>query len=93
MQPAVCIHGLLCHLSHVEVTHEDVSTPEADFTDSLLVWVIKLGLAAWDLLTTALGKHVFRITTSRLNVREFLLFIMEIKMYLVILKAVGIEIV
>lgn len=57
MQPALCIESLLCLVGHVEVTHEDVTAPEADLTVSLLVRVVQLRLAARDLFTTTAGRN------------------------------------
>lgn len=44
VQPALRVQSLLCLLGHVEVTHEDVASPEADFAHSVLVWVVQLRL-------------------------------------------------
>lgn len=59
VQPALCIQSLLRLLWHVEVTHEHVTTPEADFSVSLLVRVVQLRLAPWDLFTTAAEQNTF----------------------------------
>lgn len=53
VQPSLCIQSLLRLLRHVEVTHEHVTTPEADLSVSLFVWVVQLRLTPWDLFTTA----------------------------------------
>lgn len=53
VQPTLAIECLLCLVRHVEVTHEDVTAPEADLTISFLVWVVQLCLAPQNLLTTA----------------------------------------
>lgn len=57
VQPALCIRSLLRLVGQVEVTHEDVATPEADLTVSLLVGVVQLCLAPWELLTTAAAQN------------------------------------
>lgn len=53
VQPAFCIQSLLRLVRCIEVTHEDVATPEADLAVPLLVRVVQLCCATWDLLTTA----------------------------------------
>lgn len=53
VQPALFIQSIFRLVGHVKVPHEDVATPEADFTISLLVWVVQLCFAPWDLFTTA----------------------------------------
>lgn len=52
VQPALGIESLLGLVGHVEVTHEDVTAPEADLAISLLVRVVQLRLAPWNLFTT-----------------------------------------
>lgn len=61
MQPSFCIERLLCLFRHVEVTHEDVPTPEADLTVSFLVRVVQLCLAPWKLYATAAEHNAFLI--------------------------------
>lgn len=67
MQPALCIKSLLRLVGHVEVTHEDVTAPEADFAVSLLIRVVQLRLAPWDLFTTTerTKQHLFNPTPSK----------------------------
>lgn len=102
MQPALCIESLLCFVGHVEVTHEDVAAPEADLTVSLLVRVVQLRLAPWDLYTTTAGQN--SIFLSHHQPRFELSLICQCKeiqcqkqvevkreMYLVSLKASGRE--
>lgn len=62
MQPALGIQSLLGLLGHVEVTHEDVAAPEADFTHSILVWVVQLRLTPGKVDTAALGDKTFKAT-------------------------------
>lgn len=104
MQPALCIESLLRLIGHVEVTHEDVTPPEADLAISLLVRVVELRLAPWDLFTTATGQNsVFQIHRYA-RVLTWLRFVSARKfgpnrvearteMYLVSLKASGMEMV
>lgn len=62
VQPALCIQSLLRLVGHVEVAHEDVATPEADLTVSLLIGVVQLCLATWEFLTTAAGQNKISLT-------------------------------
>lgn len=57
VQPALGIQSLLRLVGHVEVTHEDVAAPEADLTVPVLVWVVQLRLASWDLFTAAAAQN------------------------------------
>lgn len=59
VQPALCIQRLLCLVWRIEVTHEDVATPEADLAISFLVGVVQLCCAARDLLTAATINKAF----------------------------------
>lgn len=57
VQPALGVESALCLVGHVEVTHEDMTAPEADLTVSILVRVVQLRLAPWNLFTTATGQN------------------------------------
>ena len=61
MQPALCVERLLRLVGHVEVTHEDVTAPEADLSVALLVWVVQLCLAPGELFTTTAGQNYILI--------------------------------
>lgn len=62
-QPAVRVQSLLGLLGHVEVTHEHMAAPEADFTHSILVRVVHLRLTPGKVHAAALGdKTQFKVT-------------------------------
>lgn len=53
VQPAVLVKSLCCFVGHVQVAHEDVTTPETDLSVPVCVWILQLCLAAWHHLPTA----------------------------------------
>lgn len=53
VQPALRVQRLLRLVGHIEVTHKDVASPEADLAVSLLVFVVQLCFAPWELDTAA----------------------------------------
>ena len=53
VQPAVLVQSLCGFVSHVQVAHEDVTTPETDLSVPVLVWVLQLHFTAWHHLSTA----------------------------------------
>lgn len=95
VQPTLCIESLLRLVGHVEVTHEDVTAPEADLPDPLAVLVVQLRLAPWDLFTATAAqnnisiiRHVRRVGSDPFERKS-----KEKKTYLAILKASATEIV
>ena len=53
VQPAILVKSLCCFIGHVQVTHEDVSTPETYLSIPVLIRVVQFRLAAWHHLPTA----------------------------------------
>lgn len=57
VQPALRVQSLRRFIRHVQVAHEYVTTPEADFSVPLFIWIENLCLAARDDLPTAAEKN------------------------------------
>lgn len=53
VQPAVLVESLCGFVGHVQVAHEDVSTPETNLSVPVFIWILQLHLAAWHHLSTA----------------------------------------
>lgn len=52
VQPAVLIKSFFCFVRHVQVTHEDIATPETHLSVPFLIWVIQFYFTAWNHFST-----------------------------------------